>query len=234
MWSEYLRIRVRSAKLVGEFGGVLPEVEGDPGAPLRPLDVLDAVLALAVRLPVHALRGRSAGPAGLDDHLVGHDEGRVEAHAELADEVGVLLLLAGQLADELAGAGTGDGAELADDLLPGHADAVVDDGHRLRRRVVLHPDLQLRIGLQQGRVGQRLEAQPVGRIRGIGDQLPEEDLPVAVEGVDHEVQELLHLGLETVGFARSDGHGRGYLEAGTAFIGPPGGISRGTVPAGAP
>ena len=34
-----------------------------------------------------ALRIRQACLAALDDHAVGHDEGGVEAHAELADEL---------------------------------------------------------------------------------------------------------------------------------------------------
>ena len=101
--------------------------------------------------------------------------------------------------------------ELPDDLLARHADAVVDDGHGARRRVVLDPHFQFGVRLQQRRVRDGLEAQAVGRIRGIGDQLPEEDLPVAVEGMNHEVQQLLHLGLKTVGFARGDGHGPGTL-----------------------
>ena len=50
-------------------------------------------------------------------------------------------------------------------------------------------------------VRERREAQPVAGIRGVGDQLAQEDLPVAVERVDHELEELAHLGLEAVGFA---------------------------------
>ena len=212
MWSEYLRISVRSRNSSANSAASSRRCRVTRVPRSARSIVLDAELALAVRLPVHALGGRRAGPARLHDDPVGHDEGRVEADAELADEIGVLLLLAAELADEVAGAGPGDGAELAHHFFPGHADAVVDDRDGPGRRVVLHADLQLGIGLQQRGVGQRLEAQPVGGIGGIGDQLPEKDLPVAVEGVDHEVQQFLHLGLETVGFARSDGHGRGYLE----------------------
>ena len=48
--------------------------------------------------------------------------------------------------------------------------------------------------------GERLEAQLVGGVGGVRDQLAQEDLLVAVQGVDHEVQQLLHLGLEAEGF----------------------------------
>ena len=41
-----------------------------------------------------------------------------------------------------------------------------------------------------------LESQPVVGVRGVGDQLAQEDLPLAVQRVHHEVQELLDLGLK--------------------------------------
>ena len=53
-------------------------------------DLLDGVVALAGALPSHALVGRRAGAAGHERHPIGHDEGRVEADAELADELRVL------------------------------------------------------------------------------------------------------------------------------------------------
>ena len=45
-------------------------------------------------------------------------------------------------------------------------------------------------------VGQRLEAQLVAGVGGVRDQLAQEDLLVAVQGVDHQVQQLLDFGLE--------------------------------------
>ena len=57
-------------------------------------------------------------------------------------------------------------------------------------------DLQVRVVLEQRRVGERLEAQLVARIRGVRDQLAKEDLLVPVEGMHHQVQELLDLRLK--------------------------------------
>jgi len=54
----------------------------------------------------------------------------------------------------------------------------------------------------EGRVLEGLEATPIERVRGVGDQLAEEDLLVGVERVDHEVQQLLHFRLEFVAFHR--------------------------------
>src|SRR6202035_4145640 len=39
---------------------------------------------------------------------------------------------------------------------------------------------------------------PVSRVRRIGDQLAQEDFLIAIQGMDHQVQDLRRLGLETV------------------------------------
>ena len=86
---------------------------------------------------------------------------------------------------------------LLDDLLPGHADAVV--GHRdgPRRRVVADPDARLGVVFEERGVAHRLEPQLVGGIGGVRDELAQEDLLVPVQGVNHQVQELRDLGLES-------------------------------------
>ena len=60
--------------------------------------------------------GRLAGTPAQDLDPVGDYERRVEADAELADELGVALLVAGQAAEELRGAGLGNGAQVGDRL----------------------------------------------------------------------------------------------------------------------
>ena len=62
--------------------------------------------------------------------------------------------------------------------------------------VVADANLQVRIVLEQRAVGDRLEPQLVAGVGGVRDQLAQEDLLVAVQGVDHQVQQLLDLGLE--------------------------------------
>ena len=72
----------------------------------------------------------SAGGIGAArQHLdpVGDDEGRIEADAELADQLRILLLVAGQALEELGGARLGDGAQVRDRFVAAHADAVVAD-----------------------------------------------------------------------------------------------------------
>src|SRR5205814_10617160 len=91
-----------------------------------------------------------------------------------------------------------EGAEVAYGLLPRHAAAVGGDGERAGAWVGIDADGELAIFRMQRAVCDRCEAQPIAGVGGIGEELPQEDLPVAVEGVDHELQQLAHLGLEAV------------------------------------
>ena len=72
---------------------------------------------------------------------------------------------------------------------------------RARLRVEAHADREVRVALEERAVGERLEAQLVAGVGGVGDQLAQEDLLVAVQGVDHQVEQLLDLGLEAERFA---------------------------------
>ena len=82
-------------------------------------------------------------------------------------------------------------------LVPRHADAIVGDGDGARGLVDADTDLETRILGQQLRLRQGLEAELVGGIRGIGYQLAEENLLLAVQRMDHQLQQLFSLGLET-------------------------------------
>ena len=181
-------------------------MQRDPRAALRAVNALDAELTLAVGLPAHALAVGCAGPAGQHLDPVGNDEGRIEAHTELADQVGIAALFTGHLAQEVAGTGACDRAQLTGGILARHADTVVLNGNGARFGIEVDTDLQLRIRFQQLRRRNRLKAQPVGGVRSVGDQLAEEDLAIAVQRMHHKVQKLLHLGLKTVGFTRLDCH----------------------------
>ena len=91
---------------------------------------------------------------GLDLHLFAHHEDRVEAQAEVADDVPLLLRLLLKLLHEFAGAGEGHLVDVFPDLFLRHADARVGDAddllflvHRHRHLHVLpavrveHPEL---------------------------------------------------------------------------------------------
>ena len=80
-------------------------------------DRLQRVGPLAAALPAdRAVRGDSGAPRR-QGHAVRHDERRVEADAELADELRVVRLLAGQLLNELTGARVRDRPDVVDGFL---------------------------------------------------------------------------------------------------------------------
>ena len=155
------------------------------GAPRGLFDGLEGIVALPGGLPADTFAGGKAGATGREGDLIGDDEGRVEADAELTDEMGVLALVAGQGLEELAGTRLGNGADVVDNLLAGHAAPVVGDGNRPRVFVVGHVDREIVIVLVEVRLGEGFEAQPIDGIRRIGNQLAQENLFVAIQRMDH-------------------------------------------------
>lgn len=172
------------------------EVQRDRGALGRVLDLLDRVGALARGLPAGA--AGLPGAAGQQRHPVGDHEGRVEADAELADQLlgrGGVGGLA-QLAQQLGGAGLRDRADQADHLVAVHADAVVP--HSERTGVLVDLDLDVQVGgvRRQFLVDERLQPQLVQRVGRVRDQFAQEDVLVRVDRVHHQLQQLTSLGLE--------------------------------------
>ena len=191
----------------GLVGGVVLQVHDDVGAVLGALGRLDVVAVDAVGFPGPGLVASDG--AGDDAHLLAHHEGGVEADAELADDVHVgevvePLRLAGLGIGsglglgglELEGIGMGDGAQVLVQLVFGHADAVVGHGDGALVGGKAHRDGQVVAAHGHLGVGEAAEVQLVHGIRRVGDELAQENLAVGVDGVNHEVEQLLALCLE--------------------------------------
>ena len=157
-------------------------------------NILDGKLVLAGGCPARA--GIVAGTARQYLHFLGDDEGTVEADAELTDQRTVFALIAGQAVEELLGAGFGDGTEVLHRLFAAHANAVVDNRHRAGVFVEGDDDAEVGIVGDQGFVVQRLEAQTIDRVGSVGDQLAQKYLPIGIQGVDHQLEQLFGFGLE--------------------------------------
>ncbi|MNT34448.1 hypothetical protein D3C72_1704300 [compost metagenome] len=95
---------------------------------------------------------------------------------------------------------------MRDRLVAGHADAVVGNGDGARILVEADLDLQFVIVAVQGVVIDRFKAQFVGRVGRVRNQFAQEDFLVRVQGMDHQVQHLLHFGLKTQGLLFGDSH----------------------------
>ena len=101
-----------------------------------------------------------------------------------------------QILQELARARPGNGAEVLCQLGLGHANAVVPNRQRAGRCVRDDADLQDLSVVQQSWLFQCCETSLVERVGGVRNQLAQEDLLVAVQGVDHQIEDLADLGLK--------------------------------------
>ena len=161
---------------------------------LGALGRLDGVALHAVALPGPSL----VAAVGLRHHAhaLAHHERGVEAHAELADDVHVVALHLVVLHLERHGVRVRDGAQVAVELVLRHADTAVAHGDGAGVLVEAHLDGELVLGEFDGLVGEALEVELVHRVRRVRDELAQEDLAVRVDGVDHEVEQLLALCFE--------------------------------------
>ena len=90
----------------------------------------------------------------------------------------------------------GDGAQIALELLGGHADAVIRN--RDSAGILIEGDANGQVALVDlnARVLQALKVELVDGIARVGDKLAQEDFLVGVDGVDHEVEQFFALGLK--------------------------------------
>gem|GEM_PF-3447075 len=178
--------------------GVLVEVQPHARAARRVVGAGgDLIPALAVARPRPG--GGLAGPARRHFDPVGDHEGGVEADAELADQAHVRLV-ALHLVDERRGAGARDRSQVLHQVVAVHADAVVDDAQGRGARVGVDDDLEFGVVGQQVALRQRGIAQLVAGVGGVGDQLAQEDLLVAVERVRDDIEQAADFRLEFVAF----------------------------------
>ena len=111
------------------------------------------------------------------------------------------LHVARQALDEGGGAGSRDGAEILDQLVMAHADAVVGDGEGVGLFLSgVRVTAELGSSAIRLRLGERQIAQPVAGVGRVGDQLAQEDFLLAVERVGDDVQQAADLRLEGPGF----------------------------------
>ena len=194
MWLEYFFTISLQAPAIGVLLAFFVEVKQHRGAGDGALRRLDLKAGLAVAGPAPGLV--FAGLAGDDLDAVGDHERAVEADAELADEIGIPLRIAGKLGEKVLGAGAGDGAQMRDQILLIHADAGVGDGEGL----LLLVELQIDAGIERKRLvrlfGKRQVTEFIQRVRGIRDEFAEEDLRVRIERVDDQLQQLIDFGLK--------------------------------------
>ena len=144
-WSEYLRKDLAQAQAGQQIVFVRTQMENDARCGASPCArPRRCRLSLIRALPAHAVFRSQPGAARGQGDAVGDDERRVKADAELPDDLGVFRAVRREPGEELACARLGNRADMVDDFLARHADAVV--GHRDRARVRVEADVNLGSG----------------------------------------------------------------------------------------
>ena len=159
----------------------------------------NAVAPAAITLPEH--RFCFASPAREHGDLFGGHEGGVEADAKLADQLGGISLTARtlELLEKFSGARLCQRTEVRDHIVAVHPDAVVHNRERSRFGICDELDAKL-VRRQKLGLGHPFETHLVDGVTGVRDQFAEEHFFVGIERMDHQVEELLDLGLEFVLF----------------------------------
>ena len=159
--------------------------------------------------PSPPFQERRLHPHGFCSH-----ERRIEADAELADEVDIFLGGLGQLLKEMLGSGMGDGAQIGFQFFLGHADAGVGDGQGMVFIVAVDGDFQRHVGVELHFFDQALVPEFFQGIGGVGDQFADKDVALGVERVDDDIQDLSGLRLKLLGFNLCFCHGAVPLNVG--------------------
>lgn len=94
------------------------------------------------------------------------------------------------------GAWLGDGSEVGDELLFGHADTSVSEGEGVGGFVGDNLDFEVGFIVGDVWVSEGFVSDFVEGIWGVGDEFSEENFFVGVEGVDDETHQLLDVGVE--------------------------------------
>jgi len=178
---------------VVELFGILFELDVDDGAVLILGDRFDLKLTCTVRAEhIRLLFARFF--CDDIDVVCDHEDG-VKSDPELPDEVAVFFGIAGELIDESPGARLGNRTEVVHEILLVHSDTVVNDGEGVVILVKADDDLGIPIHLFETLIGQPEVVKFIKRVIGIGDELPDEDLFVGVEGVGQQMEQLPDFGL---------------------------------------
>ena len=167
---------------IGKFIRIVFQFDGDFRAPARLVRWSELIRAFPCGTPAPGLVFGPVG-AGSDSNLIGHHKDRIEAHAKLADHLIHTLALLLCALQKAGRAGMGNRAQILDQLLPVHTNAGVADRQRLVFPVRPQDDSQFSVSIRHVRVGQHFKLNAVECVRAIGNQFPQENLPLGVEGV---------------------------------------------------
>ena len=166
------------------FLGVLFDMQNDLGAVVGLFALADGIAVRAVGLP--AIRLLCAIRLGFHAHVVADHKRGIETHAELTDDVDILVLFVFRL--EFQRAALCDDAEVLVKLLLRHADAVIADTQRAAVLIRRKEDLEVVTIESRSAVRQGFIVKLIDRVARVGDQLAQKNLLMGINRVDHEIK----------------------------------------------
>ncbi len=145
-------------------------------------------------------------PSRLDVDALGDHEGRIEADAELPDQVLAdrRIVLSPHPVEKSARAGTGDRAQRLGEIRLRHADPVVGDRQRPGGFIETDGDEKARIAGNERRIGECFIAQFLAGIGAIRDKLTKKNITFRIDRVDHQIEEPGHVGLKSMARCHPD------------------------------
>mmetsp|Transcript_26488 Transcript_26488/g.41502 ORF Transcript_26488/g.41502 Transcript_26488/m.41502 type:complete len:332 (-) Transcript_26488:197-1192(-) len=182
--------------LLQVLSGILLDLHGDLGTAAKGIatGILgDCEGSISLGDPHHLVVVVVLGDNG---HGISNKVNGVETNTELSDEVHVTLL--GHLLKEAGGSRLGDSSQVVPEVVCCHADSSVRDADGAS--ILVSGDADLELGLvtvaQHRGIGEREETDLVQGVRGVRDQLTQEDLLLGIQRVNDDVHQAPDLGLE--------------------------------------
>ena len=188
-------------------GKSLAKLQGNRGTVFVCCTGLDGISPVRRRFPLPAFF--FTGLTGHQRYLIRYHKSGIKADAELSDQVlihcifrgAVLsspisgglfglfrqLIRFGQPGQKFSGPGLGDSADIFDDFLFVHTYARICNCQGMFFRVRGQTDLKFFFAFQQFRIGQRRKTQFIHSIAGIGNQLPQKNLVIGIDGMNHQI-----------------------------------------------
>jgi hypothetical protein len=137
---------------------------------------------------------------GDDGDSLGDKVSGVESDTELTDHRNVSTSRDGL--HECLSTRLGDGSEIVDELGLGHTNTRVPESKGIVGLIWHDLDAEVGLGLQLLGLSDGLVAELVESVRGVGNELSQEDLLVGVESVDDQGHQLLDVSIESKDFFR--------------------------------
>ena len=122
-----------------------------------------------------------AGASAYYFDFLGNTKAGIKSDAKLANQISIFLFVTGQAFQKGRRAGARDGAEIFDQLIMVHADAVVSNSNTFGFLIDRQRNAKLGARIDQIVFGERQITQFIARVRRVGNQLAQKDYFVAVK-----------------------------------------------------